>query len=158
MGRAGTVLVPGKQSATSAGRTEWHRLSPSEVALRVGGDLQRGLDARTAARRLAAYGPNLLPEGGGPSPWAIVVGQFGDVMVLILIAAAGLSLVFGEFADAVAIGTIVLLNAALGAVQELRAERSLASLRRLMAPVARVLREGRVREIPAAQNRHQSHP
>src|SRR5690606_41592339 len=81
----------------------------------------------------------------------MVWDQITEPLVLILIAAAVLSAVLGEWADVIVILAIVVLNALLGALQEQRAEASLAALKQMGAPTARVLRDGRVREIPAEQ-------
>lgn len=132
------------------GRPDWHRLSAAEAARWWAVDPERGLDDKVAEQRLAEWGPNALPEAGAAPLWAVFAGQFRDFMVLVLLAAAGLSFFLGEVADTVAIAAIVLINAALGTIQEYRAERSLAALRRLAAPSARVTRGGAVREVPAA--------
>ena len=84
-----------------------------------------GLTAAEAARRLAEYGPNELAREEGPSPWALLVRQFHGAMIWLLLAACGVSVALGEAADAVAIGAIVVLNAAVGFFQEYRAERAI---------------------------------
>lgn len=130
---------------------DWYRLPAREVLARLGSDASRGLSSSEARRRLERFGPNSLPEHRGPSPLAMFAHQFSDVMVLILLGAAAVSFVLGETVDAIAIAVIILLNAVLGFVQEFRAERALAALRRLAAPRARVVRDGRVQEVGAAE-------
>ncbi len=110
------------------------------VASRVPG----GLDHAEAAHRLARVGPNQILEARRRGPGRILLEQFADVMVLVLIGAALVSGVVGEPQDTIAIVAIVVLNAALGFIQEYRAERAVAALRALAAPQARVRREGRV--------------
>ncbi len=114
-------------------------------------DLAAGLSDAEAARRLAETGPNRLPATASRPPWRVLVAQFSNLMVIVLLAAAAVSGLVGEGQDAVAIGAIVLLNAILGFVQEFRAERAVAALAALAAPRARVVRSGAERTIPAAE-------
>ena len=116
--------------------------TPHEVAAAWSTDAYVGLKAEEAARRLQEQGPNELTSARGKSPWRLFAEQFNGVVIWVLIAAAILSGVMGELVDAVAIVAIVVLNAVLGFVQESRAERSLAALRRMSNPVCRVLRDG----------------
>lgn len=132
-------------------RPPWHCLDPGEAMRRLGSDPNTGLKGQVARRRLSLYGPNRLPEKPGPGMLKALLGQFGDFMILVLLAATALSYLLGEVVDAIAIALIVLLNALLGFVQEFRAERSLAALKQLVAPRARLLRDGRVQEAPAAE-------
>ena len=129
---------------------EWHRLSHGDALERLGGDARRGLDAAQAGVRLARHGPNELAEGSRRSPWLMLVGQFTDFMILVLLAAAVVAGLVGEPGDAVAIVVIVVLNAVVGFAQEYRAERTMAALRRLAAPHARVIRDGVAADVPAA--------
>jgi Ca2+-transporting ATPase len=102
-------------------------------------------------KRLQQFGPNALVEKGLRSPGSIFIEQFKATMVLILLAAALLSAILGEFKDAAAIGAIVVLFALLGFVQEYRAERAIAALKRLSVPVVKVRRDGELRELPAQE-------
>ena len=97
------------------------------------------------------YGPNELRERGSKPPWRIFVDQFTGTLVLILIVAAIISAIIGDFKDAIAILLIVFLNAVLGFVQEYRAEKAMAALQKLAAPTVRVRRDGAVQEIAANQ-------
>lgn len=129
----------------------WHALPASEVALRLGADPERGLTSEEAERRLDRWGPNVLPEAQ-PTPWyRRLLEQFTQFLVVVLLVAAGVSLVLGERLDAIAILAIVALNGALGFVQEFRAERALEALRSMAAPAATVLRDGRLARIPAVR-------
>ncbi len=111
----------------------------------------KGLTEAQARERLKEYGENVLAQAKPPGPVRIFLGQFKDAMVLILLAATGISALLGEWTDAVTIIVIVLLNAILGFVQEYRTEKTLEALRNMTAPTARVYRDGRLQEIPASQ-------
>ncbi len=127
----------------------WHTLDGLDVVRELNTDVQHGLSADEAARRLAAYGPNALVERGRKGPWRILWEQLTATLVVLLLAAATISLVLGDYKDAGAILAIVGLNAALGFVQEYRAERAIAALQRLAVPLVRVRRDGHVRLIAA---------
>jgi len=129
----------------------WHALSAQEVLARIGVDPHSGLDPEEARRRLSRTGPNKLDEAEGTSLTALFLSQFKDFVVLVLIAAAGVSFLLGEEVDAAAILAIVLLNALLGCVQEYRAGRSLAVLKEMAAPSATVRRGGEVRRVAAEE-------
>ncbi|MBR4200433.1 MAG: cation-translocating P-type ATPase [Oscillospiraceae bacterium] len=111
----------------------------------------QGLTTAEAQKRQMQYGANTLAEQAGSHPVRILLSQFSDVMVLILLAAAAISWLLGEYADAVTIAVIVVLNAILGFVQEYRTEQTLLALRNLTAPTARVRRDGAVTVLPAEQ-------
>ena len=123
------------------GQHAWHSLGPSAVASILKTSLATGLSPREAERRLDRLGANELKETRRASVLEMLVDQFRDFMVLVLIAAAGVSVALGEVGDALAILAIVTLNAALGFLQEYRAERSLEALKELAAPAARVIRD-----------------
>jgi Ca2+-transporting ATPase len=108
-----------------------------------------GLAEAEAVARRWEYGANVLAEAPRPGIWFFLGKQFTDFMVLVLLGAAVVSFLCGEYLDAGVILAIVFLNALLGFFQEYRAERSLQALSRLHAPQARVLREGTERIIPA---------
>ncbi len=130
--------------------TNWHNQTTDE-ALAALHSHSGGLSAAEAAQRLAAHGPNELVERGGRSPWRIVWEQLTSTMVLILIAATVVSALLGDEKDAVAIGAIVVLFALMGFIQEYRAERAIAALKRLAVPAVRVMRAGELRELPARE-------
>jgi len=120
-----------------------------QVADGLRSDLTRGLRTEEAGARLQAVGPNELPEAPPPSALALFLSQFSSLIVWVLIGAAVLSGLLHEWVDAGAILAIVVLNALLGFVQEYRAERSLAALKKLSITTARVIRDGVVRIIPS---------
>ncbi|NLH12051.1 MAG: HAD-IC family P-type ATPase, partial [Holophagae bacterium] len=131
--------------------SDWHSTSTEDLASALGVDLSRGLSAAEAAQRLERDGANELVETGGRGPWRILWEQLTATMVLILVAAAVISASLGDFSDAAAIGAIVVLFALLGFVQEYRAEKAMAALKRLAIPTVRVVRDGDVRELPARE-------
>lgn len=118
------------------------------VAAAWRGDPVNGLGAAEAGRRLRESGPNRLAERRGPGLPARFLAQFKDLMIVVLIGAAVVSGLLGEWVDTAAIAGIVLLNALLGLFQEHRAERALAGLRRMAGHSSRVIRDGRLRSIP----------
>lgn len=128
----------------------WHTGSASEVLARVGATVD-GLGSAEAARRLAQYGPNQLQETKPISPWVIFLGQFNSLLVWILIAAAVVAGVLREVVDAGAILAILILNGLIGFYQEFKAEKSIAALRRMTAPQARVRREGKSIVVSATE-------
>jgi len=107
-----------------------------------------GLTATEAADRVKRYGPNELQAVGKKSVPRIFLEQFRDVLVLILILAAGISAFLGDWESAVVILAVITLNAVLGTVQTVKAAASLDSLRQMAVPTAKVLREGRVQQVP----------
>lgn len=129
--------------------TPWHT-QPMEAALLGLGSSPNGLSQEEAAKRLAANGPNELKEAKPISPLAIFLGQFKSLIVWILIVAGAVSGFLGEVVDAVAIFAIVLLNAIIGFFQEYNAEKSIAALKKMTAPQAKVRRDGKLATIPAA--------
>jgi Ca2+-transporting ATPase len=125
-------------------------MGAADVAAELGTDARQGLTWKEAERRLARHGRNEITAKEQRGVAAIVAGQFTDFLILLLIAAAVIAGVLGEHSDAIAIIVIVLLNAAVGASQEYRAQRAIAALRRMAAPEAKVLRDGRPAVVPAA--------
>lgn len=128
---------------------KWHTLTPAETLQQLNVEPALGLDEAEVQRRLAQYGPNELIERGAKSPWKILWEQLTGVMVVMLILAAGISLLLHETTDAIVILIIVVLNAALGFFQEYRAEQAMAALKKMATPHVRVRRAGHVREISA---------
>ena len=120
----------------------WHGLELDEVEQRLATSLRTGLSRDEAARRLTEVGPNELDAGEGVSAWRLLLEQFKNVLILILLVAVGLSAVLGHATEAIVIAVIVLFAALLGFVQEYRAERAIEALRELAAPTATVLRDG----------------
>ena len=110
-----------------------------------------GLSELEAARIRADVGPNTIPEPQRPGPAARVFAQLRDPMILLLLGAAALAVALGDLTDTAVIVAVVVLNTAVGVLQELRAERALAALRGLSAPTARVVRDGSQTIRPAAE-------
>lgn len=129
----------------------WHQLPAEEVVRALASDAERGLDSEEARRRLAVYGPNELADPRRRSAIAIFFGQLRSVMVLVLLAAAAVSLLVGDPKDTLAILLIVVLNAVLGFSQEYRAERAMAALRQLAVPIATVRRDGELQRLPSRE-------
>ncbi|MGD8498531.1 MAG: HAD-IC family P-type ATPase, partial [Chromatiales bacterium] len=129
----------------------WHSLQVDAVTDRLKVDPALGLSTTQVRERRARHGENVLEESAGRTLLQMFIAQFKDFMILVLIAAAVVSGVIGEPKDAIAIVVILLLNAGIGVVQEFRAERAVAALRRLAAPEARILREGRVGRLSASE-------
>ncbi len=113
--------------------------------------IHKGLTGDQAGQRLAQFGPNELKERPRAGFLRLLAGQFNNFLILLLLAAAVISFALGESVDAAAILAIVVLNAVLGVVQESRAERALAALRRMAAPSAAVIRDGVQTTIPARE-------
>jgi P-type Ca2+ transporter type 2C len=135
----------------SGERGAWHTSEAAEVLATLGTDAASGLSNEEATRRLEERGTNELEDRGTRSPWAILWEQFTSTMIVILIVAALVSALLGDYEDSIAIAIIVVLNAALGFGQEYRAERAMAALQQLSAPRVKVRREDRVREISASE-------
>ena len=126
----------------------WHAL-PLEATFGHLESAPSGLSGAEASRRLGVYGPNELQGELRVSPWTLLLAQFKNVLILILLVAIVLSAFLGHVVEAVAIAVIVLFAVLLGFVQEYRADRALQALQRMAAPLARVFRDGRETEIPA---------
>ncbi|MFY9974397.1 MAG: HAD-IC family P-type ATPase, partial [Chromatiaceae bacterium] len=126
----------------------WHTRSVPQTIEALGTDAEQGLTDREARARLAELGPNRLAERRRRSLASMLLGQFTDFMILVLLGAALISGVIGDPQDTVAILLIVLLNAVIGAVQEYRADRAIAALRAMSAPKALVIRDGAQVSLP----------
>ncbi|HEX9181475.1 MAG TPA: HAD-IC family P-type ATPase, partial [Burkholderiales bacterium] len=139
-----------EKPAAEASPAPWH-CEPAERALeRLASAATSGLSAGEADTRLRRHGPNVIREAARRSVWRMLLDEFTDFMIIVLIVAAVISGLIGEAEDTIAIMAIVVLNAVIGFIQEYRAEKAITALRKLAAANARVLREGHVREIPAA--------
>lgn len=135
--------------AVSSKKTEgpWHALPVSSVLEHWKGDPQKGLTLEESQKRLRKFGPNRLETVKKQTWYGVLARQFTDILILILLAAAGIALAIGEFGDAITILAIVLLNGILGFVQEWKAERALEALKGMLSPRCKVLRDGRDSEI-----------
>lgn len=128
--------------------TSWHTLTVERTLERLASG-PRGLTADEATKRLQEYGPNELQARSRISPWSILLEQFKNVLIIILLLATALSAFLGHGVEAIAITVIVLFAVVLGFIQEYRAERAIEALRELAAPNATVIRDGREQRIPA---------
>ncbi|NCA70444.1 MAG: cation-translocating P-type ATPase [Sphingobacteriia bacterium] len=146
--------MPGSPPLTPADRAvperAWHGLSVRETAAALGVNPRTGLSAAAAAARLARHGENRLGERRPRSLGLRLLDQFRGDLVIVLLGAAVLAGAIGDLTDALVILVVVVLNALLGFYQEARAERTLAALAGMLAPRARVRRDGETREIAAA--------
>ena len=127
---------------------EWHTLNPEQV-LRHFEVQDNGLTDEQAKRRLKQYGPNQLEEALRPSFLKMLWEQLNNFVVILLIIASVISALLGDYVEAAAIMAIVVLNAILGIVQERRAEEALAALKKMAAPDAQVMRDGRRQIVPS---------
>ena len=128
---------------------DWFEQPEAEVLAGLDSGRQ-GIDSGEAEQRLKEYGENVLEEAGRLQWWQVFLAQFKDLLVIILIGAAAVSMLTGDPESAMVIFAVLLLNAVLGTVQHQKAEKSLDSLKRLSSPEARVLRDGRSMTIPSA--------
>jgi Ca2+-transporting ATPase len=126
---------------------DWYKLSVEETKEQLDVDLAHGLSSEEARERLERFGSNELEEQDAVSSWRILLRQFQELMVIILIVAAIVSLALGEIIDTVVIMAIVFINAAIGYSQEQRAEQAMAALKKMAIPTVRVRRDGEVQEI-----------
>ena len=139
-------LLPG---GAAPGGSAWHTMSVQAVAQGLMTSVQAGLSRTSARSRLAEAGKNVLPSPYVRSSASILADQVASFPVAVLAGAAVVSVVTGALLEAAAIAAVVALNSVIGYVTEARAERILASLETARAPVARVLRDGSMREIDA---------
>jgi len=114
-------------------------------------DAERGLTAEQVTGRRAQFGFNQLAETPPPPLWKKLLAQFREIVVGILIVAAIIAVVAGEWADTLAILAIVLMNGIIGFMQEERAERALAALQKLSAPLVKVFRDGELQTLPGRE-------
>jgi len=129
---------------------QWHNLSPDE-ALQAIGSRRSGLSVSEVKARFLQYGPNLLRGKKKTPPAVVFLRQFLSPLIYVLLVAAVISIIVGHFLDAWVILGVLLLNAAIGYIQETRAEKAMEALMRMAAPRARVRRDGNVKMLPARE-------
>jgi Ca2+-transporting ATPase len=127
---------------------EWHAKGIEEV-LKLLKTSEKGLSEREAEERLKKYGPNLIEKKRKLESLKILVRQFTSFLVLLIVFAACVSFLIGELFDGLAISAIIILNVSLGFFQEYRAEKAVEALKKLAAPKAKVLRDGKLRILDA---------
>ncbi len=140
-----TTNIAGEPVKTIA----WHTLAADEVLEKLKVDVQVGLNDEEAADRLVTYGYNELIEKRKKHPLMLLLEQFGSLLVIILIIAAVISGFLGKPTETIAILAIIFLFAILGFIQEYRAEKAMAALKKLTVPIVRVRRNGELLEISA---------
>ena len=133
----------------------WHGMSYQQIAENFGTDINKGLTFSEAKKRIEKYGRNSLIQKKRNGVIIKFLSQFKDFMVLILLIAAGISFFTafmsgeGDFIDPIMILLIVVLNAIVGTVQECRAERAIDALKKLSSPHSRVIRNGKIENVPS---------
>lgn len=127
----------------------WHQKDINNVIEELKSSLQ-GISSEDAVRRLEEYGPNELKEKAKKTPLMMFFDQFKDFMIMVLIAAAVISGFIGELSDTIAIIVIVVINAIIGFIQEYRAEKAMAALKKMAAPFAMAIRDGVPETVPAS--------
>jgi len=129
----------------------WHLLEPWQTTAWLKVDPEKGLNHQEAKERLKTYGPNAIKEQSRRGPVRMFFGQFADFMIIVLIMACIVSGLIGDLTDTIAISVIIVLNAIIGFIQEYRAEKAVAALKRLSSPTAQVLRESKIQTIAAQE-------
>ena len=136
---------------------DWYSMSAADAVGKLGSSVDRGLSSREAEKRLGQDGENILRGKKKKSIIAEFFEQFKDFTVIVLLIASGVSFAtsfleeHGDFADPIMILIIVILNAAVGVIQQRRAEHSLEALKNMSAPTAAVIRDGKETKIPASE-------
>ncbi|HVM51771.1 MAG TPA: cation-transporting P-type ATPase, partial [Acidimicrobiales bacterium] len=138
-------------SRPEAAMAEPWAVDGSTLAAAFGTDLRTGLSGDLAAQRLQTVGSNALIEQKQPGAGHIFVRQLANTMTAVLALAGVVTFVIGDVTDTVVIGVIVVLNAVVGFVQEVRAERAMAALKQLTTGTARVVRDGHVNDVPTPE-------
>jgi len=128
----------------------WHAMETKEV-LNALNAKETGLSQEEVQKRLQEFGPNELKKEKGISPIRLFIEQFADILIVILLIATGLSIYLGEMTDAVVIIAIVLACAILGFVEEYRSEKALEALKKMTAPTAMVLRDGKEVKVQTSE-------
>ncbi|HJO96012.1 MAG TPA: HAD-IC family P-type ATPase, partial [Victivallales bacterium] len=131
--------------------TKWFRKTVSETEKKLETNIKTGLKTESVNKRLNTFGRNEIKESGGRSAIKIIFEQLFSTMVLILIVATIISAFLGDHTEVIAIASIVVLFVTLGFVQEYRAEKAMAALKKLSVPLVRVLRDGIEVEIKATK-------
>jgi Ca2+-transporting ATPase len=130
---------------------DWHALDTEDALKILESDGEVGLTAEEAKKRLGVYGANELQEEPPPTFLERLWGQLKDFVVMILLVSAVISALLGDWIEAAAIMSIVVLNTAIGVIQESRAEEALAALKRMAAPESHVIRDGHRVLVPARE-------
>jgi Ca2+-transporting ATPase len=129
----------------------WYALSVEEVVSALEGDANAGLTSAQVQRRLEEFGYNELEEKAPITFWQRLVQQLANFVVIILLVSAVISALLGDWVEAIVILAIVILNTAIGIIQESKAEEALAALKKMAAPEAQVIRNGQRVSVPARE-------
>jgi len=138
-------------SAVERPALAWHGLTIQEAIERLETHGRRGLPAAVAADRLARFGPNRLPAPPRRPAWLRLAHQFHNVLIYVMLAAAAITLALGHLVDTAVLLAAVVINAAIGFVQEGKAERALDAIGRMLSLRATVIRDGERRDVPAEE-------
>ncbi|AGK99979.1 cation-translocating P-type ATPase [Desulfoscipio gibsoniae] len=126
-----------------------HTIKTDEISAQLNTNLQNGLTGEEVQGRLAQYGENRLEEKTGISPWAILASQFSNIITVLLLGATAISLLLGDYVEAVAIMVVIVLNATFGFITEYRAEQAMEALKKMVTATAKVVRDSKLQEINA---------
>jgi cation-transporting ATPase F len=141
--------MPAARVSSGFATTAHHGLAAHEVVLLLATDPHRGLSGGEVAERLERFGPNVLPPAAGAGLLLRVLRQFHHPLIYVLLVAGAITAALREFADSAVIFGVVLINAAVGFIQESKAEVALAGLREIVHTDAKVVRDGRERTVPS---------
>jgi len=130
---------------------DWHVMGAAEVCAALEADPKTGLTDSAVTQRRALYGANIIQERQRRNPLRLLLSQFTDFMIVVLIVAAVIAGAVGEIVDSIAIVVIVLLNGLIGFVQDYRAEQAISALRRMAAPTAKLRRNGQLHTLASSE-------
>ncbi|WP_404364944.1 cation-translocating P-type ATPase [Marinobacter sp.] len=130
--------------------TPWHALSPEEALEKLESS-KDGLSEDRASELLEKHGPNQIREEEGRPWWRRLLDQFNNILIILLIVAGAASWALGQLVDAGAIFAVVLINGLIGFIQEGKAEKALQSIKNMLSPRARVVRDGKEKTLPAEE-------
>jgi len=146
-----SAATPAPAAAANGAADSFYSQPVESAAQRLEARLETGLTEQEARQRLAVYGPNELPAASRTPLWRLFLDQFKDFVVLLLIAASVVSALLGDTIEAIAIMAIVVLNGIIGLVQERKADQALEALKKMAAPDAFALRDGKRVKVPARE-------
>ncbi|HPQ48115.1 MAG TPA: cation-translocating P-type ATPase, partial [Clostridia bacterium] len=132
-------------------KKEYYALTTEEIYEELGTDPESGLSENEAGRRLMEHGRNSIEIKSSVSPWRILASQFKDIIIILLIIAAGVSFSIGDVVEGAAVLVVILLTAFFGFITEYRAEKSVEELQKMITPIAKVIRDGEITETNAAE-------
>jgi Ca2+-transporting ATPase len=147
----GTGTIDQRRADTGPVPQPWFAQAANAVVAALESDAERGLGHEQAATRLNRYGPNRIAGEKQPAAWRIALQQLRDPMNIMLVIVVAVSILLGEVSTAIIVGLLVLLNVVLGARQELKARASVDALAKMQVPEARVVRDGTLVILPAAE-------